>query len=229
MGRQLELEENLRLGEPETFENAANNVSYLSEKKKRKKNKKDRKREEKGEQMKGADKNGHHLIEERQALDKSDKKGAKKKRKHTETELCSGMVSESNGKNSENGEMRENKTHKKGKTESESNFHADKVVKEGVEDTDEIEGAKGVVVSGNGVKDPKYRALSAFADSGLPDEVLHCCKTFSNPSPIQAHAWPFLLDGRDFIGIAATGSGTVMPFLLVNYGVKWINDRVSGS
>ncbi|KAF9612365.1 hypothetical protein IFM89_039192 [Coptis chinensis] len=41
----------------------------------------------------------------------------------------------------------------------------------------------------------------------LPEEVLECCKGFNKPSPIQSHAWPFLLDGRDFIGIAATGSG----------------------
>lgn len=37
--------------------------------------------------------------------------------------------------------------------------------------------------------------------------VLKCYKNFKNPSPIQAHVWPFLLNGRDVIGIAKTGLG----------------------
>ncbi|KAG9444339.1 hypothetical protein H6P81_015679 [Aristolochia fimbriata] len=72
--------------------------------------------------------------------------------------------------------------------------------------------AKGVVVSGNDTKDSKYAALKSFAESGLPAEVLECCKNFNKPSPIQSHAWPFLLNGRDFIGIAATGSGKTLAF-----------------
>lgn len=65
----------------------------------------------------------------------------------------------------------------------------------------------GVVVSGKNINDEKYKALVTFDDSGLPAEVLDCCKKFCKPSAIQSRAWPFLLDGRDFIGIAATGSG----------------------
>ncbi|KAF3792928.1 DEAD-box ATP-dependent RNA helicase 5 [Nymphaea thermarum] len=71
---------------------------------------------------------------------------------------------------------------------------------------------KVVTVSGNDVELPKYTAFKSFVDSGLPGEVLQCCKTFSKPSPIQSRAWPFLLDGRDFIGIAATGSGKTLAF-----------------
>lgn len=70
----------------------------------------------------------------------------------------------------------------------------------------------GVIVSGYQTKDSKYAALDSFTESGLPEEVLECCKNFSKPSPIQSHAWPFLLDGRDFIGIAATGSGKTLAF-----------------
>ncbi|CAN6460989.1 unnamed protein product [Victoria cruziana] len=71
---------------------------------------------------------------------------------------------------------------------------------------------KVVTVSGNDVELPKYMALKSFKDSGLPPDVIDCCKTFSKPSPIQSRAWPFLLDGRDFIGIAATGSGKTLAF-----------------
>ncbi|XP_078445913.1 DEA(D/H)-box RNA helicase family protein [Wolffia australiana] len=71
---------------------------------------------------------------------------------------------------------------------------------------------KGVSVSGKNSEDSRYSALQAFSDSGLPENVLVCCKKFSKPSPIQANAWPFLLDGRDFVGIAATGSGKTLGF-----------------
>ncbi|XP_027183463.1 DEAD-box ATP-dependent RNA helicase 5 [Coffea eugenioides] len=70
----------------------------------------------------------------------------------------------------------------------------------------------GVIVSGKKVNDSKYKALKSFGDSGLPDNVLESCRKFDKPSPIQSHSWPFLLDGRDFIGIAATGSGKTLAF-----------------
>lgn len=75
-----------------------------------------------------------------------------------------------------------------------------------------IESSSGVVVSGKDINDSKYKALNSFVESGLPDEILECCKAFDKPSPIQSHSWPFLLDGRDFIGIAATGSGKTLAF-----------------
>lgn len=37
-------------------------------------------------------------------------------------------------------------------------------------------------------------------------------KDFKNPTPIQAAAWPFLLAGRDVVGVAETGSGKTMAF-----------------
>lgn len=64
-----------------------------------------------------------------------------------------------------------------------------------------------VVVSGKDINDIKYKALKSFQESNLSDELLDCCKNFSKPSPIQSNSWPFLLHGRDFIGIAKTGSG----------------------
>ena len=69
------------------------------------------------------------------------------------------------------------------------------------------ESSEGVVVSGKGIDDSKFRPLRSFEEAGLPDEVMECCKTFDKPSPIQANSWRFLLEGKDFIGIAKTGSG----------------------
>ncbi|KAK9144216.1 hypothetical protein Sjap_004119 [Stephania japonica] len=78
---------------------------------------------------------------------------------------------------------------------------------------DEVgEDVKGVIVYGNDVKESKYKPLSSFVESKLPEKVLQCCNGFSKPSPIQSHAWPFLLDGRDLIGIAKTGSGKTLAF-----------------
>ncbi|OEL13527.1 DEAD-box ATP-dependent RNA helicase 5 [Dichanthelium oligosanthes] len=71
---------------------------------------------------------------------------------------------------------------------------------------------KAVAVTGKGSEDPKYAPLRSFSAAELSSQVLDCCKEFARPSPIQAHAWPFLLDGRDFIGIAATGSGKTIAF-----------------
>merc|ERR1711871_387209 len=39
-------------------------------------------------------------------------------------------------------------------------------------------------------------------------------KGFKEPSPIQKQCWPPLLSGRDVIGIAATGSGKTLGFLI---------------
>ncbi|KAK4746436.1 hypothetical protein SAY87_012748 [Trapa incisa] len=69
-----------------------------------------------------------------------------------------------------------------------------------------------VAVSGKDTKNPMYAPLESFEGSKLPEEVLECCKGFKKPSPIQSRAWPFLLNGRDFIGIAATGSGKTLAF-----------------
>ena len=51
--------------------------------------------------------------------------------------------------------------------------------------------------------------------SHLPDTVLpkpSPFAAFKNPTPIQSAAWPFLLSGRDVIGVAETGSGKTLAF-----------------
>lgn len=37
---------------------------------------------------------------------------------------------------------------------------------------------------------------------------------FKRPSPIQAQAWPYLMSGKDLIGIAQTGTGKTLAFLM---------------
>jgi len=37
---------------------------------------------------------------------------------------------------------------------------------------------------------------------------------FKTPTPIQAQGWPMALSGRDLVGIAETGSGKTMAYVL---------------
>lgn len=53
------------------------------------------------------------------------------------------------------------------------------------------------------------------AFSHYPDILTEIRKQgFTEPSPIQCQAWPILLSGRDLIGIAQTGTGKTLAFLL---------------
>jgi ATP-dependent RNA helicase DDX5/DBP2 len=51
---------------------------------------------------------------------------------------------------------------------------------------------------------------------------------FQRPSLIQAHSWPILGTGRDVIGIAKTGSGKTLGFLLPGF-TKMLVERLGGS
>lgn len=71
-----------------------------------------------------------------------------------------------------------------------------------------------LTVSGNNCD---IRPLKTFAQSSLPRTILNCTAKFEKPSPIQAQCWPPLLMGRDVIGIAKTGSGKTLGFMLPAY------------
>lgn len=55
-----------------------------------------------------------------------------------------------------------------------------------------------------------------FADLGLPQTILDAVTEmgFTNPSPIQQACIPHLLEGRDVLGMAQTGSGKTAAFSL---------------
>ncbi|KAG1354231.1 DEAD-box ATP-dependent RNA helicase 5 [Cocos nucifera] len=207
-------------GEPETLE-----IPASEQVQKRKSNKKNKK-EKKKDRAEGFE-NGDFVVEETLTLHptKNGKKESKKKRKLAEVELHPVESSKADEKNSEkknNKHGKEKASDKKDKKKKRKHEDSDEGTKpdqteleegkKGEEVSEGAEGGSAAVVSGNNTKDSKYKALRSFADSGLPGEVLDCCKNFDKPSPIQSHAWPFLLDGRDFIGIAATGSGKTLAF-----------------
>ena len=55
-----------------------------------------------------------------------------------------------------------------------------------------------------------------FGDLGLPDFILSAVSEmgFTAPSPIQQACIPHLLNGRDVLGMAQTGSGKTAAFSL---------------
>ncbi|HPI78854.1 MAG TPA: DEAD/DEAH box helicase, partial [bacterium] len=58
--------------------------------------------------------------------------------------------------------------------------------------------------------------MSSFKDLGLNQEMLKAVKAegYSEPTPIQAQAIPLVLEGRDVLGCAQTGTGKTAAFAL---------------
>ncbi|QZD95043.1 DEAD/DEAH box helicase [Qipengyuania gelatinilytica] len=58
--------------------------------------------------------------------------------------------------------------------------------------------------------------MTQFNDLGLSQPVLQALdmKGYTEPTPIQAQAIPHLLEGRDLLGIAQTGTGKTAAFML---------------
>lgn len=201
MGKKIR-EANLN-GEPIAQQEAAN--GHKSDKKKRKDKNKNQEPEFQETQKEPTLK---RRLEETQ--DQETVKKEKKKKKHEEEK--EGEIHEGKDKESESfpESTKKDKNKKKESKKQEENGKENVIheVKEEVQPQDIV------VVSGKDTQETKYASLKSFAEAKLPDNVLECCKNFKNPSPIQAHAWPFLFDGRDFIGIAKTGSGRFCGFIL---------------
>ncbi|CAG8602485.1 10048_t:CDS:10 [Funneliformis mosseae] len=65
-----------------------------------------------------------------------------------------------------------------------------------------------------GIDCPK--PIQKWTHAGLPAACLHIIKklNFEKPTPIQSQAIPAIMAGRDVIGVAKTGSGKTIAFLL---------------
>jgi len=71
---------------------------------------------------------------------------------------------------------------------------------------------------------------TSFATSNFPPVLVQPMiqAGFQGPTPIQAHAWPVLQAGRDIVGIAKTGSGKTLGFLLPAFA-RMLQERIAGS
>ncbi|GLT80611.1 hypothetical protein SLA2020_520420 [Shorea laevis] len=176
------------------------------------KTKKKKKKERKLEEQKEA--NLNQKPQEIEEIELKETKKDKKKRKKDKERNGAAESETHEDEHKGSGEIGERTEEHKKKKKNEKNEEPSETheVKQELAQTGDENGKENVVVSGKNAKEAKYAPLKSFADSKLPENVLDCCKNFKSPSPIQAHAWPFLLDGRDFIGIAKTGSGKTLAF-----------------
>jgi len=74
------------------------------------------------------------------------------------------------------------------------------------------------------------RPITEFKYLPRHQELTTAFGDFTSPSPIQAAAWPFLLAGRDAIGVAETGSGKTLAFGLpcVRYVKSTLKGKYAG-
>ncbi|CAM9020189.1 hypothetical protein WICANDRAFT_84558 [Wickerhamomyces anomalus NRRL Y-366-8] len=86
---------------------------------------------------------------------------------------------------------------------------------EDVEDQDDIR-------DDSKVEDVKPK-VSSFSELKLIPELLESCQAmkFDKPTPIQAEAIPYALEGRDIIGLAQTGSGKTAAFAIPILQALW--------
>ncbi|XP_058754875.1 DEAD-box ATP-dependent RNA helicase 20-like [Vicia villosa] len=72
--------------------------------------------------------------------------------------------------------------------------------------------SRDITVEGHDVPKP----IRSFHEANFPDHCLEVIAKlgFVEPTPIQAQGWPMALTGRDLIGIAETGSGKTLSYLL---------------
>lgn len=69
-----------------------------------------------------------------------------------------------------------------------------------------------ITVTGTNIPVPNQR----FEDNNFPDYVMEVLRKqgFSVPTTIQSQAWPIALSGRDLVGIAQTGTGKTLAYII---------------
>lgn len=84
-----------------------------------------------------------------------------------------------------------------------------------------------VTVVGSGQIPPAWKR---WDEVRLPQHIVDAMMQsgFPGPTVIQSHSWPILATGRDFIGIAKTGSGKTLGFLLPGFA-RMLTERPTGS
>jgi len=85
-----------------------------------------------------------------------------------------------------------------------------------VQDRSEAEVAHFKATKAVKIENCDLRPVTSFEESGLPEDLKTSLQTagFDGPTPIQSVGWPIVLSGRDVVGIAQTGSGKTLSFVL---------------
>ncbi|MDD7582730.1 DEAD/DEAH box helicase [Corynebacterium sp. 32222D000AT] len=97
--------------------------------------------------------------------------------------------------------------------QSESQDNAQGVAAEAAKNTGAAQASEG---AGAESQDSAKDNSQGFDGLGLPSEVLDAVASvgFTTPSPIQAETIPILMEGRDVVGLAQTGTGKTAAFAL---------------
>lgn len=83
-----------------------------------------------------------------------------------------------------------------------------------------------ITATGNGyIPSPWLRFEDVKIDKALIEPMLRA--GFASPSSIQSYSWPIGISGRDMVGVAKTGSGKTLGFLLPAFA-KIIGERMRG-
>uniref|UniRef100_A0A1B6EAB6 RNA helicase n=1 Tax=Clastoptera arizonana TaxID=38151 RepID=A0A1B6EAB6_9HEMI len=80
------------------------------------------------------------------------------------------------------------------------------------EEVEHYRQTKEITLNGHNIPNP----IRNFNEAGFPDYVIKELRRmgFSEPTSIQAQGWPIALSGRDMVGIASTGSGKTLSYIL---------------
>ncbi|XP_071987769.1 probable ATP-dependent RNA helicase DDX5 [Engystomops pustulosus] len=81
--------------------------------------------------------------------------------------------------------------------------------------------SKEITVRGHNVPKP----ILSFHDANFPATIMEAVQrqNFTEPTPIQSQGWPVALSGMDMVGVAMTGSGKTLSYLLP--GIVHINHQ----
>ncbi|KAM8724411.1 putative ATP-dependent RNA helicase DDX5 isoform 1-T1 [Acanthopagrus schlegelii] len=96
----------------------------------------------------------------------------------------------------------------------EKNFyqqHPD-VTRRSMQEVEQYRRAKTITVKGRECPNP----IAKFHEASFPSYVMDVINkmNWTEPTPIQAQGWPLALSGQDMVGIAQTGSGKTLSYLL---------------
>ncbi|XP_036385316.1 probable ATP-dependent RNA helicase DDX5 isoform X1 [Megalops cyprinoides] len=96
----------------------------------------------------------------------------------------------------------------------EKNFYQEHpdVTRRPAQEVEQYRRSKEVTVKGRDCPNP----ILKFHEASFPTYVMDVItkQNFSEPTPIQAQGWPLALSGKDMVGIAQTGSGKTLSYLL---------------
>ncbi|KAG9468095.1 hypothetical protein GDO78_013766 [Eleutherodactylus coqui] len=105
----------------------------------------------------------------------------------------------------------------------EKNFYQENpdVARRTPQESEQYRRSKEITVRGHNTPKP----LLSFHEANFPVSIMEVLKrqNFTEPTPIQGQGWPVALSGLDMVGVAMTGSGKTLSYLLP--GIVHINHQ----